>query len=251
MIELTKQQLIAKVTTLPQDLQDAIAAPETLETLEVIGKKYELDVVHIGLLHRLTVKLLAGVILPQEFVASIENDLGIEHEKAMLVAQEINRDIFNRVKDALKEVHSMKPQPVAAVIQAAPTTAAPKPTPPPPAAAPKPVSKFSVASALGNIPATMPTVAVTTVIPATAKPPIGVVAAVAPIVQKSAPTTPQQTATLGEPKPHIGNIFEEKLGGTYTLPTQPVAQAPTQVIPPPPQATTPSAPKVDPYREAA
>ncbi len=112
MIELTKQELIARVATLPQKLKDEIAAPETLETLEKIGKQEGLDGVHVGLLHRLTVRLLAGVIAPQEFVAIITEDLGIEQEVAMRVAQEINRDILNNVREELKQIHGLTETPV-------------------------------------------------------------------------------------------------------------------------------------------
>lgn len=104
MLDITKDQLIAKVATLPKDLQEAIEAPETLEILEKLAPTYQLDVVHIGLLHRLTVKLLAGVIAPREFVTLITDDLGIEQATSMLIAQDINRDIFSKVKNSLKSI---------------------------------------------------------------------------------------------------------------------------------------------------
>lgn len=104
MLDISKDQLIARVATLPQDLQDAIAAPETLDTLEALAGVYQLDTVHIGLLHRLTVKLLAGAIAPREFVTLITEDLGIEQSTSMLIAQDINRDIFSKVKDSLKSI---------------------------------------------------------------------------------------------------------------------------------------------------
>lgn len=104
MLDITKDQFIARIATLPKDLQEAIAAPETLEQLEKLAGTYQLDVVHIGLLHRLTVKLLAGVIAPREFVTLITEDLGIEQATSMLIAQDINRDIFSKVKDSLKSI---------------------------------------------------------------------------------------------------------------------------------------------------
>jgi hypothetical protein len=115
-----QNNLTQTIGKLPQNLREAIYAPDMFDKVEKLGKTSGLDEVQIGLLGRLTVKLMAGILAPTEFVAAIENDLGVEREKAAYIAQDINRDIFNPVKDALKEVHNVQAAPQVSAAAAKP-----------------------------------------------------------------------------------------------------------------------------------
>ena len=101
------QQLHSVYAVLPIEIKELIADPETYSKIELIGTKSELTKVQIGLLAQVTSSLLMGVIRPNEFVTTIIDYLGIQKEPAMLIAQEINREIFNGVKDALKQLHNI------------------------------------------------------------------------------------------------------------------------------------------------
>lgn len=93
---------------LPKEITDLIANPATYEQIELMGNKFALNRVETGLLAQVIGSLLTGEIKPNEFVASIVDYLAVPQEKAMLIAQDINRDIFNSVKDALKQLHSVE-----------------------------------------------------------------------------------------------------------------------------------------------
>lgn len=54
--------------------------------------------------------LLKGEIQPAEFMKMIVTVTGLEQDKASLLAQDINRDIFNPVKETLKQLHGMREQ---------------------------------------------------------------------------------------------------------------------------------------------
>lgn len=278
-----QQQIQQVFPTLPEAIKTLLLSADFNDRIEVIAKKNGLDEDQVGILIRITVRLLVGVISPTQFVSSIIDNTEVERETASFIAQEINRDIFNPIKDALKEVHAVgaagsaqagteieRPLGTAPIVPkqmlkpdlsvlpsySPPVVVTPPPQPiaiavpsiPPPAAtAPKPLPSFSVAAALGNIPST---------------------------------TSPQSTTTAAElPKAHVGviasasagtpqtgNILEDKLGGTYRMKTETTSSrgdpslqsSPTQIIPPPPQATSPASPPqeqsalakaLDPYRE--
>jgi hypothetical protein len=106
MQDITQEQLLQKIGRLPEDVRDAIYAPEIFNAIDNIAAHHQLDEVHIGLLTRLTIKLMAGVIAPNEFVTAIEEDLGIEREKVIRIVQEINHAILNPIKDSLLKVHA-------------------------------------------------------------------------------------------------------------------------------------------------
>lgn len=171
---------------LPENIQELLNSEQFIENIEHIADKNGMRPEEYGPLLRTTVRLLRGEIPATAYVAELIDVTGIPREKVALIAQEINRDIFNPIKDSLKELHAT-PRPVAT---------------PPPA-------------------------------------PIGTVPAPAAI----------------PPAPVVSNIFEQKLGGSFRMPSSassaaPVAPTttPTQIIPPVPQALTP---KEDPYRETA
>ncbi len=216
---LIQQQVQAVFPSLPEVIRDLITSEDFNDRIEAIATKHGLNEDQSSALIRITVRLLIGVIPPTQFVSSIIENTEIEREEAALVAQEINRDIFNPVKDALKEIHIAGKAPILPATAPVVTTQPASTAPVAPVAPPTPAIKFSVAQALGN----------------------------------TATTTPPATPQANMPQPHIGNIFEEKLGGAFRLSASGSGgqNAPTQVIPPPPQATTPQPLKADPYREAA
>ena len=95
-------------STLPLPIRELPSAENTAERIEAVGQKHGLGLMEQGFLVRITSNLLRGVIAPREFVSIISKETGTPREKAAEIAQEINRDIFNEVKDALKQVHAVE-----------------------------------------------------------------------------------------------------------------------------------------------
>ncbi|OGZ08400.1 MAG: hypothetical protein A3C93_04275 [Candidatus Lloydbacteria bacterium RIFCSPHIGHO2_02_FULL_54_17] len=92
---------------MPQRVREVLSAEETIDILENIGVKYGLSELDRGFLMRITGKLLNGALPPTEFVKKIVEDIDISRDQAISIAQEINRDIFNEIKDQLlNEVHA-------------------------------------------------------------------------------------------------------------------------------------------------
>ena len=235
------KQLRAIIKKLPEDIQDVIYAPETLDTLERIATNHKLDTVHTGLLTRITVRLMTGILHPNEFIGTIIEDLGIPHDKALLVAQEINRELLNPIKDSLMKVHartetSPAMQKIAAQtipdiilppksVTAMPGAATPAPridTPPVPPMTPRPLPMTAAQSDPS---------------PRTVATPQSALASKLGNTYRVEPTVPHYGFTPGV-------SLENKISSTSPAPSSPVAPAPCTPVAPlvPAQARPISAP---------
>ncbi|HEY9585455.1 MAG TPA: hypothetical protein VJJ02_02595 [Candidatus Paceibacterota bacterium] len=101
---------------LPEEIRSLLSAEETVELIEKTGDKYKLSEMEQGFLLRITGKLLQGLLPPTEFVKEVERNIDISRENAMYLAQDLNRDIFNNVKDSLKKLYSVGTKPSGAPI---------------------------------------------------------------------------------------------------------------------------------------
>lgn len=104
---LLQQQIKSVFSTLPQKIQDLLLSEDFNERVEQVALHYTLDEIDTGILIRITVRLLAGIIPPTQFVSTIIEEIDIPREKAAFIAQEINRDIFNPLKEELKQIHQI------------------------------------------------------------------------------------------------------------------------------------------------
>lgn len=112
MDDITQEQIKAQLRTLPQAVREYLADPATEDRIALIGNKYKFTKVETGLLAQVTSMLIIGLLKPTEFIASLIDYLALSRETAVLLAQDINRDIFNPVKDLLKQIHHLE-QPAA------------------------------------------------------------------------------------------------------------------------------------------
>ena len=103
--DITVEQIGKIYPTLPPEIKELLQAGERQDKTVAIGKKYELTKVEIGLLSQVVTAILTGLLKPNLFVPAICNFLSIPVETAILIAQDINHDIFAEVKDALSEIH--------------------------------------------------------------------------------------------------------------------------------------------------
>ncbi len=114
MDDITPEKIGKVFPTLPLEIQELLQAGERQDKTAIIGKKYGLNRVETGMLSQVVTAVLVGLLKPNLFVPAIVDFLGTSRETAVLIAQDINRDIFNSVKAALTEVHSGVMRPVAA-----------------------------------------------------------------------------------------------------------------------------------------
>ena len=225
----TKAELIEIYRGLPEEVKDAIFSPETTDIFDAIKEKQHLTDEQREIMSVYTGFLMMGVLPPEKYVPTLITKMGIEREKVASIAQTINRDLFNPIKGILKELHAAqnnapesKPgsttnraaavapeaqetakEPAIALIKDMPeTTVAPRATPmmmpplePTPVPAPTPIT------------APMPA--------ENAPKPINIEAALQK--DKENPVSSNNDLQGNITQPHIGSIFEQKLGGEFRL----------------------------------
>ncbi len=104
-----KQKDILEIyADLPDDLQRALFAPETANAIRAVGKKYELTLDKVGVLAGETGNVMMGITPTSEFIKNISEKVGVDKEKARMIAEDINQQIFAPVRESLKKVHRLE-----------------------------------------------------------------------------------------------------------------------------------------------
>ena len=107
MQQLTPEQLFAKYEKTPKDLQNAILSAETSDVISAVAKKYGLNIEQTGNLADEIGLLMLGETHPKDFVSNIYKRLGSDPETTKKIAEEINTQIFAKVKESLKKIHDV------------------------------------------------------------------------------------------------------------------------------------------------
>ncbi|MBU1159584.1 MAG: hypothetical protein ABIJ28_04165 [Patescibacteria group bacterium] len=111
MKDYTEQQIIEMYEKLPEDLKDAIFSVESTKTLESLGKKYGLNIEQIGKLGNETGMLMIGITSPNEYVGNLAGRLNLDKQKARQIADEVNQQVFSKVRESLKKIHGEESSP--------------------------------------------------------------------------------------------------------------------------------------------
>ncbi len=109
----TPQQLREIYLKLPEDLKDAIFNVDSAEIIQAIGKKYNLPIDKTGELADETGLVLLGLTHPDNYIFNLAQRLNTDKETAGKIAEEINNQIFAKVRESLKKIHGAisAPQP--------------------------------------------------------------------------------------------------------------------------------------------
>ncbi len=222
----SKEELNEAYKKLPEELKEVFLSVDVTDSINAIGKKYNLHIDQIGNLDSEAGYVLLGLSHPTEFVSSLTNRLGIDRVVASQVASEINDQVFLKIRGLLKDVQDKKKKGATEEVEPQP-------------------SKDALLAALEHPEGMLKKPAPATDIPlveiknayALPKPQMGrdipVVAQVPPTVEVSEDST--STLRLNLEKP---DILTQKLSGEVSLP-----KVDTRV-----EATP--AKKIDPYKEA-
>src|SRR3989338_7384021 len=104
----TEEQIEIMYKNLPNDLKTVFFSANKDETIESIGRKHNLMIDKIGDLANETGMVMLGVTHPNEFIGNLADRLEIDKEKARAIAQEINEQIFKKVRESLRKIHNMR-----------------------------------------------------------------------------------------------------------------------------------------------
>ena len=104
--EYTREQLWKLYENLPEELQEAIFSVETADNIWNICERNNVE--KISSIAKYVGNVLVGVLAPEEFQETLEEELKIEKEVAKKVTQEINRFIFFPVRPALEQLYKVE-----------------------------------------------------------------------------------------------------------------------------------------------
>ncbi len=107
MSKITSQQLRELYKKLPEDLKDAISSSDSANTIQIIGKKYSLGIDKVGELADEVGLVMLGLTAPKDFIPNLAKRIGGDKENLRKIAEEVNTQIFKRVRGSLKEIHQM------------------------------------------------------------------------------------------------------------------------------------------------
>jgi len=111
MSKLTPQQLREIYLKLPEDLKAAIFNVNSADIIQAIGKKYNLTIDKIGEVADETGLVMLGLTHPNNFISNLAERLKIDKESARKIAEEVNSQIFAKVRESLRKIYGIQPPP--------------------------------------------------------------------------------------------------------------------------------------------
>ncbi|MDP3784560.1 MAG: hypothetical protein Q8R12_00560, partial [bacterium] len=116
------------------DLKTAIYSADSSTAIENISKKSGLHIDQMGKLAEETGLVMLGLTHPKDFIPHLVERLGVDKLTARNIAEDINQQIFQKVRESLKKIHGLAeapPSPEApAVAEALEGKPAPEPAKP-------------------------------------------------------------------------------------------------------------------------
>lgn len=115
MPEYSPEQLWPLYEKLPKDLQEAIFSEKTAETIHNICTRNGLSGEKISEVAKYTGYVMLGVLPPDEFQKTLEDELKLENDLAKKITLEITRFLFFPLRESLEalyraEITSAKPK---------------------------------------------------------------------------------------------------------------------------------------------
>ncbi|OHA57365.1 MAG: hypothetical protein A2114_01385 [Candidatus Vogelbacteria bacterium GWA1_51_14] len=121
-----RKQFNERYNKLPPIVKQAIDAVETADLIQTISEAHKLHIDQMGEFSNQIGLVMLGVVKPQEFIPNLREKLKIGDEEARKIALEVNEQIFNPIRESLKQVHAMGEVAKEGEDKAGPSDGAPK-----------------------------------------------------------------------------------------------------------------------------
>src|ERR1035437_9927810 len=103
----SKEQIQDRYNKLPADIKEAIDSVSTTNAVVDIGEKYDLMYDQISDLVDEVGLTMIGITPEAMFVNNIARRMRVDISKAMLIAKDINKEIFDKMRDSLKKIEGL------------------------------------------------------------------------------------------------------------------------------------------------
>lgn len=116
MDEKTTQAIKERFSALPKTIQDAILSSDYQNTLIEIGKKYGLTVEQLGILEQETTLVMMGLTSPNSYRSDLQSQMGagVDSSKIGGIVDEVNNKVFFAIRELLK-LMNLSPEEVAKI----------------------------------------------------------------------------------------------------------------------------------------
>ncbi|KKS45440.1 MAG: hypothetical protein UV10_C0025G0007, partial [Candidatus Azambacteria bacterium GW2011_GWA1_42_19] len=104
-MEYTKENLIEKFNAVPKNIQGLIVDESFGPAITFLCKGLGVDAVKALDVEDEVLHVLVGISHPKDFIRNIQAKIGVDEEKARAIAEKVNDEIFQLVKESLKVVH--------------------------------------------------------------------------------------------------------------------------------------------------
>lgn len=91
-----------KFNSLPEKIQDIIYSPVTMKKIAGIGEKFQLHLDKIEGLRFATQHVMSGEVRADKFIPHLMKELEVDQETAGKIGKEVDQQIFEEVRDAIK-----------------------------------------------------------------------------------------------------------------------------------------------------
>jgi hypothetical protein len=123
-----ERKLDERFTSLPPEVQEAIANSNYQNELYVIANEEKLSIDQMGKLEKATNKILLGIEHPDKYTDILASELGLTNEKALEISSKVNEKILKNIRELLKshaEVHAEIAVPIPPSTNPSPIKSAP------------------------------------------------------------------------------------------------------------------------------
>ena len=105
-----------KFNSLPEKIQDIIYSPVTMKKIAGIGEKFQLHLDKIEGLRFATQHVMSGEVRADQFIPHLMKELEVDQETAGKIGKEVDQQIFEEVRDAIKSF-SKPAEPVTPIVK--------------------------------------------------------------------------------------------------------------------------------------
>ena len=106
---------------LPKDLREAIFSVDTADIIRAIAKKHKLAIDKMGELADEVGLLMLGITHPKDFINHLERRLETDSETTRNITEEVNTQIFAKIRESLKTMHTVKEEEESVLPQSTPS----------------------------------------------------------------------------------------------------------------------------------
>ena len=126
--KVSPKDLSRQFEKLPESLKNALGSVDSAKRVVDIGRKYALHMDKLGELGAETGMVILGFTHPGQFLPRLTKRLGLSEEKVRPIAQEINTEVFLKIREALKMLHGESGEQSAVPIATSPVPIKPSPS---------------------------------------------------------------------------------------------------------------------------